>query len=67
MAQKAHLEARQRVDIRRDLASRLLPSDVWYWDKDTPKLRSGQWRRARVLSVARAPMITIEMDGRAVR
>ena len=42
---KAHLEARQRVDIRRDLAQKLRPSDgpfeagqsIWYWDRDQSK------------------------------
>ena len=41
-ARKAHLEARQRLDLRRDLAKRLKPSDgpfypgdaIWYWDRD---------------------------------
>ena len=58
-AQKAHLEARQRVDIRRDLAQRLRPSDgpfdpgqsVWYWDRDQSKLRGGEWLHARVVAL----------------
>ena len=45
LAQQAHLEARQKEDIRRDLAQKLRPSSgpwiegqgVWYWDRDMSK------------------------------
>ena len=68
---KAHLEARQRVDIRRDLAARLLPSHgpfvagegIWYWDRDMSKIRGGEWIRSRVIAYLRPPMVTIDYKG----
>ena len=73
-ALKAHLEARQRVDIRRDLVARLRPSDgpfeagqsVWYWDRDMSKVRGGEWIASRVISYDRPPMVTIDLKGQAV-
>ena len=58
LALKTHQEARQRVDIRRDLAARLLHSDgpfhpgegIWYWDRDMSKIRGGEWIKAKVIS-----------------
>jgi len=69
---QAHLEARQREDLRRDLAQRLRahpgpyqPGEgVWYWDRDQNKIRGGEWRKAKVVSVGKPPMVTIEMGGR---
>ena len=47
LAMKVYLEARQREDLRRDLASRLMPTDgpfnvggtVYYWRDDPNKKR----------------------------
>ena len=49
LAMKTYLEARQREDIREDLASRLMPSDgpfsvgehVYYWQVDPNKIKHG--------------------------
>eukprot|EP00973_Karenia_brevis_P003984 548700-Karenia_brevis.AAC.1 len=49
LARKVYQEARQRVDIRRDLAQRLRPPEgpfregesIWYWHKDPNKIRGG--------------------------
>ena len=57
LAKKAHLEARQRVDLRRDLAARLQPSrgpynlgdGIWYWDRDLTKIRGGEWIKGKVI------------------
>merc|ERR1712078_78935 len=73
-ALKAHLEARQRVDIRRDLVARLRPSDgpfeagqsIWYWDRDMSKIRGGEWLASRVIAYDRPPMVTIDLNGRSV-
>ena len=58
---KAYLEARQRADLRRDIAARLLPTEgpyspgdrVYYWQVDKSKIKhgttSGRWFKARVL------------------
>ena len=70
-AMKAHLEARQRKDILKDLSPRLksyqsafVPGDVvWYWDKDPSKLRDGVWIRAKVLGAENPPMIDIDLKG----
>ena len=74
-ALKAHLEARQRVDIRRDLIARLRPSDgpfevgqsVWYWDRDLSKIRGGEWIASRVVAYEKPPMVTIDLKGQSVR
>ena len=58
LAQEAHLQARQRLDLRRDLAAKLLPSHgplevkeaVWYWARDMSKIRGGQWLKAKILA-----------------
>ena len=56
LAQEAHLQARQRLDLRRDLAAKLLPSHgplevneaVWYWARGMSKIRGGHfWLRAK--------------------
>ena len=70
-AMKAHLEARQRLDLRKDLLARLRPSDgpfypgqsIYYWDRDTSKIRSGEWIPTRVVSVLTPPMLSIELKG----
>ena len=62
LAMKSYLEARQSADLRRDITSRLLPTDgpftasdrVYYWQVDKSKMKhgatSGRWFKARVLS-----------------
>ena len=59
LALRAHLEARQSADLRRDLARRVLPSDGPYahgdrafvWIDDKAKYKAvGRWARARVIS-----------------
>ena len=59
LALRAHLEARQSADLRRDLARRVLPSDgpyahgdrVLVWIDDKAKYKAvGRWARARVIS-----------------
>ena len=59
---KSYLEARQRADLRRDIAARLLPIEgpyspgdrAFYWQVDKSKIKhgvtSGRWYKARVLS-----------------
>ena len=58
---KAHLEARQRMDIRADLLCRLTKAiedtrpynegdSVWYWKRDPNKVRGGLWIKSRVTS-----------------
>ena len=63
-ALKAHLEARQRMDIRRDLAQKLRPSDgpfhpgqsIWYWDRDLSKIHGGEF------AILRADMVEAGFD-----
>ena len=62
MVMTYYLEARQRADLRRDIAARLLPTEgpyspsdrVYYWQVDTSKIKhgvtSGRWFKERVLS-----------------
>ena len=62
LAMKTYLEARQRDDIKKDLAQRLMPSDgpyspgdlVYYWQSDPSKLKHGKaygkWIRGTVTS-----------------
>jgi hypothetical protein len=74
-ALKAHMEARQRTDIRRDLVSKLRPSDgpfepgqsIWYWNRDLSKIRGGEWQPSRVLAYTKPPMVTIELNGQSTR
>ena len=56
---KAHLEARQCTDLKKDLAKRVMPSDgpytkgekVFVWHKDDNKKKSeGVWMRGTVVS-----------------
>jgi len=75
LAQKAHTEARQSLDIRRDLAVRLRHSEgpfkdgqsVWYWQRDMSKLRDGKWIRSRVVGDHKPPMVGIDLNGTIVR
>ena len=74
-ALKAHLESRQRMDLRRDLARKLRPSDgpfdpgqsIWYWERDMTKLRGGEWLAARVVAVKKPPMIEIDLRGKTIQ
>jgi len=74
-ALKAHLEARQRTDIRRDLVAKLRSSDgpfepgqsIWYWDRDLSKIRGGEWLASRVLAYDKPPMVTIDLKGHSAR
>ena len=59
IAMKAHLEARQSTDLKKDLAKRVMPSDgpytkgekVFVWRKDDNKKKSeGVWMRGTVVS-----------------
>lgn len=71
LAMQAHLETRQRIDIRKDLLNKLLPSQgpyklgdsVWYCERDTSKIRSGEWIRARVCHLPEPPMVGIQYKG----
>ena len=56
---KAHLEARQSADLKKDLAKRVMPSDgpytkgekVFVWHKDDNKKKSeGVWMRGTAVS-----------------
>jgi len=75
LAQKAHTEARQSHDLRRDLAARLRHSEgpfeagqsVWFWQRDMSKLRDGKWVRARVVGDHRPPMVNIDLNGTVCR
>ena len=71
LAQEAHLQARQRLDLRRDLAAKLLPSHgplevneaVWYWARDMSKIRGGHWLKAKILSTEYdSPMVKIQLQ-----
>ena len=75
LALKAHLEARQSADLRRDLARRVLPSDgpyahgdrVFVWIDDKAKYKAvGRWARARVISQNGA-IVTVETDKAVLR
>ena len=63
LALKAHIEAQQLQDLRRDIASRLRPSEgpfsagerVFYWDQDHSKIKSGRWCRAKVVGLRLTP------------
>ena len=75
LALKAHLEARQSADLRRDRARRVLPSDgpyahgdrVFVWIDDKAKYKAvGRWARARVISQNGA-IVTVETDKAVLR
>jgi hypothetical protein len=58
LAMNAHNEARQLLDLRRDLARRLRPTDgpfqvgdkIFYWVQDPNKIKPGEWVRGKVIS-----------------
>ena len=68
LAQRAHLEARQSLDIRRDLAQRMRASEgpftagqsIWYWNRDMSKIRGGEWLKGKVTTEQKPPMVTID-------
>ena len=75
LALKAHLEARQSADLRRDLSRRVLPSDgpyahgdrVFVWIDDKAKYKAvGRWARARVISQNGA-IVTVETEKAVLR
>ena len=75
LALKAHLEARQSADLRRDLARRVLPSDgpyahgdkVFVWIDAKAKYKAvGRWARARLISQNGA-IVTVETDKAVLR
>jgi hypothetical protein len=75
LAIRAHLEAKQLQDLRRDIARNLRPSDgpyspgdkVFFWEKDHSKIKdTGRWVRGRVLGQP-GSMVTIETDKAVVR
>ena len=74
-ALKAHLTARQRMDLRRDLAARLRASDgpfhvgqsIWFYDRDMSKIRGGEWIASRIVSLDKPPMVSIDLNNKVVR
>ena len=56
IAIKAHLEARQSADLRRDIAAQLRPSSgplvngqrVWYYEQDPNTTKAGAWLRGKI-------------------
>ena len=72
LATEAHMKARQRLDLRRDLSAKLLQShtvhlqvgqNIWYWDRDMTKIRGGEWLRGKVLEFDPTnPMVKIELN-----
>ena len=70
IAMRAHQEARQWIDLRKDLARRVMPSDgpyqkgdrVFVWHKDESKKKSeGVWVRGTVISQEGA-MVLVEVE-----
>ena len=74
LAIKAHLEAQQILDLRKDLARKLRTSEgpfkadekVFYWDQDHSKIKSGKWVRGKVISHS-GPMVAIDTGRTVVR
>ena len=75
LALQAHLKARQLQDLQRDIASNLRPTDgpyhegenVFWWYQDTSKIKSGEWRRGKVI-LQKGPMVSIDIqNGSTVR
>ena len=70
MAQQAHLEARQRIDIQRDLSTRIAPSDgpfhvgqsIWYYHRDPSKIRGGIWLPGKIIAMGKPPMIQVLVE-----
>ena len=79
LALKAHREASQHVDLLRDLAQRLKPSDgpfnagdqIWYWDAKPrkpgqPAVEKFIWKKGKVLA-HEGPMVTVETASQVAR
>ena len=75
IAMRAHQEARQSLDRRKDLAPRVMPSDgpyqkgdrVFVWHKDESKKKSGGvWVRGIVVSQESA-MVLVEVHRAVLR
>ena len=75
IAMRAHQEARQSIDLRKDLARRVMPSDgpyqkgdrVFVWHKDESKKKSeGVWVRGTVISQEGA-MVSVEVHRSVLR
>ena len=75
IATRAHQEARQSIDLRKDLARRVMPSDgpyqkgdrVFVWHKDESKKKSeGVWVRGTVISQEGA-MVLVEVHRSVLR
>ena len=75
IAMRAHQEARQSFDLRKDLARRVMPSDgpyqkgdrVFVWHKDESKKKSeGVWVRGTVISQEGA-MVLVEVHRSVLR
>ena len=75
IALRAHQEARQAIDLRKDLARRVMPSDgpyrkgdrVFVWHKDESKKKSeGVWVRGVVVSQEGA-MVLVEVHRAVLR
>jgi hypothetical protein len=74
LALRAHQEARQLQDLRKDIARNLRSSDgpcapgarVFYWDHDASKIRSGKWVRARVIK-QQGSMVLVDTPHSVVR
>jgi len=74
LALRAHQEARQLQDLRKDIARNLRSSDgpfapgahMFYWGHDPSKLRSGRWVRARVIK-QQGSMVLVETTHSVVR
>ena len=72
---RAHQEARPSLDLRKDLARRVMPSDgpyqkgdrVFVWHKDESKKKSeGIWVRGIVVS-QEGTMVLVEIDKAVLR
>ena len=61
IALKAHLEVRQAMDIRADLASELKASQgpfengehVWYFEKDPNRYSGGTWLKGKIQNMSK--------------
>ena len=71
LARQAHLEARQSEDLIKDLRTKLLPSSgpveagqsIYYYEKALSKVKSGQWKAGRVMSIQSPSMVTVSVGG----
>jgi len=74
LALKAHIAAKQDMDLRADLGRRVLPTEgpfepgerVFYWSQDSNLKNSGKWIPAKVLK-QEGPMVLLEDVHRVVK